>query len=37
MFGLDESEVMERRRYVGHVRHEIDVRDFGLGDEFGDG
>ena len=26
MFGLEESEVMERRRYVGFVRKEIDVR-----------
>lgn len=26
MFGLEEAEVMERRRYVGFVRREIDVR-----------
>lgn len=26
MFGLDDTEVMERRRYVGHVRREIEVR-----------
>ena len=26
MFGLEETEVMERRRYVGFVRREIDVR-----------
>lgn len=26
MFGLEEAEVMERRRYVGFVRKEIDVR-----------
>ena len=25
-FGLTEDQVMERRRYVSHVRHEIDVR-----------
>ena len=25
LFGLEESEVMERRRYVGHVRREIEV------------
>ncbi|KAH9947546.1 syntaxin 6, N-terminal-domain-containing protein [Amylocystis lapponica] len=25
MFGLEESEVMERRRYVGHVRREIEA------------
>ncbi|GBE88602.1 hypothetical protein SCP_2000150 [Sparassis crispa] len=24
MFGLEESEVIERRRYVGHVRHELE-------------
>jgi hypothetical protein len=26
MFGLDEAEVQKRRRYVGHVRKEIEVR-----------
>lgn len=26
MFGLEEAEVMERRRYVSFVRREIDVR-----------
>lgn len=26
LFGLEEAEVMERRRYVGFVRKEIDVR-----------
>lgn len=26
MFGLDEAEVMERRRYVGRVKREIQVR-----------
>lgn len=32
MFGLDDAEVQERRRYVGHVRREIEVRaEFGLG------
>ncbi|KAF9816604.1 hypothetical protein IEO21_04005 [Rhodonia placenta] len=25
MFGLEEAEVMDRRRYVGHVRHEIET------------
>lgn len=28
MFGLEEREVMERRRYVEFVRKEIDVRTF---------
>lgn len=27
MFGLDAAEVMERRRYVGRVRNEIEVRE----------
>ena len=26
MFGLDDGEVIQRRRYVGHVRNEIEVR-----------
>ena len=26
MFGLDDGEVVQRRRYVGHVRSEIEVR-----------
>ena len=26
MFGLDDGEVIKRRRYVGHVRSEIQVR-----------
>lgn len=26
MFGLEESDVMERRRYVNHVKREIEVR-----------
>jgi hypothetical protein len=26
MFGLDDGEVLQRRRYVGHVRSEIEVR-----------
>lgn len=30
MFGLEEAEVMDRRRYVGHVRHEIEVRSWKL-------
>lgn len=25
MFGLEETEVIERRRYVGYVRREIEV------------
>ena len=25
MFGLDDAEVQKRRRYVGHVRKEIEV------------
>ena len=28
MFGLDEAEVQKRRRYVGHVRKEIEVRSY---------
>jgi hypothetical protein len=30
MFGLEESELMERRRYVNFVGREIDVRDYTL-------
>jgi hypothetical protein len=26
MFGLDDGEVVQRRRYVSHVRSEIEVR-----------
>jgi len=26
MFGLDDGEVIQRRRYVSHVRNEIEVR-----------
>ena len=26
MFGLEENDVMERRGYVNHVKHEIEVR-----------
>ena len=26
MFGLDDGEVIQRRRYVSHVRSEIEVR-----------
>ena len=26
MFGLDDEEVIQRRRYVGHVGSEIEVR-----------
>ena len=26
MFGLDDREVIQRRRYVSHVRNEIEVR-----------
>jgi hypothetical protein len=26
MFGLDDGEVIQRRRYVSHVRREIEVR-----------
>jgi hypothetical protein len=28
MFGLDDAEVQRRRRYVGDVRREIQVRSF---------
>ena len=28
LFGLEEEEVIERRRYVSHVRQEIEVRIF---------
>ena len=29
MFGLEESDVMERRGYVNHVKQEIEVRPVG--------
>jgi hypothetical protein len=30
LFGLEEAEVMERRRYVAFVRKEIDVRRYAV-------